>query len=273
LHKIDRGIDTGDLLDQNTFELTDTDRSQDCYRKYLNSSKDLLSRNFNQLAGNQILQCYSQSYEKSSYYSKNSIDFSSLRIDFKKTAWQIKRFVYAFSFRPYQLLKFNGRDIVDILITKNQSRLNPGQIIRDYGDQAVVSTIDYDIHIIFDNLDNFLFQIPTITLAEFKVKIMNTLGINDRNKLGWSPIIVASFNGRLDIVDFLLTQGANINDRNNNGTTVLMYAKDFALKSCNKEIIQFLLEKGADVNLLDFHGKSVLEYLTKSEASFLGLNK
>ena len=36
---------------------------------------------------------------------------------------------------------------------------------------------------------------------------------------------MAAYHGRLDLIKFLLENGANINDRNFKGTTVLMYVK------------------------------------------------
>ena len=73
LHKIDTGIDTGDIIAQKTFKLSENDRSQDCYRKYIDSSKDLLSEWFVKIINNKI-QPKKQLAINSTYFSKKTID-------------------------------------------------------------------------------------------------------------------------------------------------------------------------------------------------------
>jgi len=48
---------------------------------------------------------------------------------------------------------------------------------------------------------------------------------------GWSPLIVAAYHGNHRVVNFLLKRGALASDESYNGTLVLMYEKDFALKA------------------------------------------
>ena len=102
-------------------------------------------------------------------------------------------------------------------------------------------------------------------------KLITILGVNDRNLKGWSPIIVAAYYGKRDLVEFLLQNGANINDRNYRGTTVLMYAKDYALKNNDNEFFRFLMDQGADILLKDWSGKSIYEYINTEQAKFLGV--
>jgi methionyl-tRNA formyltransferase len=271
LHEIDCGIDTGKIVAQKTFPLVDSDRSQDCYKKYIKYSKELLSENFHRLVSIEKASSERQLSERSSYFSKNTIDFSELNIDFKNTAWKIKRQIYAFSFRPYQLMKFNGRSVSNALITEDKSVLKPGQIVQEFFNKVVISTVDYDIQLIFDNITEVLLGIPSMSLADFESSIDKMLGVNDRNEKGWSPIIVAAYKGRVDIIDFLLTHGADINDVNYKGTTVLMYAKTYALEENDSDIVRYLIKSGADVNQLDYSGKSIFDYTSESEAVFLGL--
>lgn len=270
LHKIDRGIDTGDIIAQKVFELSEKDRGQDCYRKYIDNSKVLLSEWFTKIINNQI-ESKKQLSINSTYFSRKTIDFSNLTIDFDKTAWQIQRQIYAFSFRPYQLLSMAGKNISDIKIKLQKSRLKPGTIIFENEDCFTVSTIDYDIELYFDKLDLFLEAIPTMSINTFSKNLITTLGVNDRNGKGWSPIIVAAYHGRRELVNFLLQNGANINDRNYRGTTVLMYAKDYALKNNDNKFFRFLIEQGADISLKDWSGKSLGDYISNEQAKFLGV--
>jgi len=69
----------------------------------------------------------------------------------------------------------------------------------------------------------------------------------------------------------LLECGALVNDENYNGTSVLMYAKDFAVKTKDKTTFNRLIEVGADLEKKDFYGKCLRDYLTFSEENFLGL--
>lgn len=81
---------------------------------------------------------------------------------------------------------------------------------------------------------------------------------------GWSPIIVAAYHGRIDMIKELLSLGANINDRNINGTTVFMYAKDFAINNNEYSILNQIIELGADVKIKDNNGFDVFDYVNKS---------
>lgn len=270
LHKIDRGIDTGDIVAQKTFKLSESDRSQDCYRKYIHNSKALLSEWFVKIINNKV-QPKKQLIINSTYFSKKAIDYSDLSIDFDKTAWQIQRQIYAFSFRPYQLLSMAGKNISDIKIKLEKSKLKPGTIIFENEDCFTVSTIDYDIELYCDKLDLFLEAIPTMSIDAFSKNLITTLGVNDRNGKGWSPIIVAAYHGRRELVNFLLQNGANINDRNYRGTTVLMYGKDYALENNDSDFFKYLIEQGADISLKDWSGKSLYEYINNDQAKLLGV--
>lgn len=270
LHKIDRGIDTGDIIAQEIFKIAAHDRSQDCYRKYINSAKSLLSNWFVDIIRDNI-DSLKQSAIGSTYYSKKTIDYSNLAINFYQTAWQIQRQLYAFSFRPYQLLEINDKSISDIVIKDTVSLLKPGTILSQTDTFMTVATIDYDIELHFDGLESLLLDIPTIGLEDFTKRLINTLGINDRNDKGWSPIIVAAYHGRQDLIEWLLKKGADINDRNYRGTTVLMYGKDYALDNNDGSFFNYLIEQGADLSLKDWSGKSLSQYLTNEQAIYLGV--
>ena len=270
LHKIDRGIDTGDIVAQKIFGLTTSDRSQDCYRKYIENSKQLLSDWFKKIIDGEIA-LTKQAAVGASYYSTKTIDYANLEIDFNKTAWQIQRQVYAFSFRPYQLLNFNKKEVTDVVITEQKSTSSPGTITLKHNDYTLVSTIDYDIKFYFDRLSDLLEEIPVISVKRFSECIVNILGVNDRNEKGWSPIIVAAYHGRKDLIEFLIKNGADINDKNYRGTTVLMYAKDFSIKNKNSEFFTYLIKLGANPALKNWSEKTVCDYVTTEQIRFLGL--
>jgi Ankyrin repeats (3 copies)/Ankyrin repeats (many copies) len=61
---------------------------------------------------------------------------------------------------------------------------------------------------------------------------------------GLTPLLVASYEGHLDVARLLLDHGADINSKDNNGKTPLVAA----YHSNNLEAMRLLLERGADAN-------------------------
>jgi len=62
---------------------------------------------------------------------------------------------------------------------------------------------------------------------------------------GWTPLMSASKNGSIEIVQLLIEKGADVNAKNNLGITVLMQA----IK--HEDIVKLLIHKGADIHALD----------------------
>jgi methionyl-tRNA formyltransferase len=206
----------------------------------------------------------------SSYYSKSSIDFSLVEINFNSTAFEVMRSIYAFSFREYQMPIVFGKAITEVEILDDRSKLKPGSLMLECENSMIVSTIDYDVCLHFDRID-LIERFSNCTVEECKRFIKNLAGINDRNRMGWSPLIVAAYHGNHDVVRYLLDNGALVNDENYNGTTALMYAKEYALKIRDKTSFDELVRRGADIERLDLHGKNLIQYLSAAEANFLGL--
>lgn len=67
---------------------------------------------------------------------------------------------------------------------------------------------------------------------------------------GHTPLIAAIWNGHLEAVEFLLTKGADLEWRNDEGGTPL----HIAAQRGNIEIAQLLIDKGLDVNAVNNHG-------------------
>jgi len=93
----------------------------------------------------------------------------------------------------------------------------------------------------------------------------NLHSINDINEkdseTGWSLLSVAVFNHSLNCVNLLLSKGANINIVNNNGTSILMYAKTKVFSNRNFSFLEYLINNGADLFIKDKFGKNVLDYV------------
>ncbi|XP_076084369.1 uncharacterized protein LOC143055111 [Mytilus galloprovincialis] len=75
---------------------------------------------------------------------------------------------------------------------------------------------------------------------------------------GSSPLHIACFMGRIDVVRSLLDHNATINITNENGTTSLFFACELG----HEDIVRLLLDKGADTQLCRLDGKSPLDIAT-----------
>jgi len=120
LHKIDNGIDTGDIIDQIKFEINLRDTSRDLYLKYIKNSLVLFKRNIKNIISNEI-KSKQQSSIGSSYYSKKAIDYSNLEIDYKKTSFEIYNQFRAYIFQEYQLPQICNNEIIKVELTKQKS--------------------------------------------------------------------------------------------------------------------------------------------------------
>ncbi|MFC1709537.1 formyltransferase family protein [Candidatus Omnitrophota bacterium] len=144
LHKIDNGIDTGDIIGQIEFQIQKKDTSRDLYFKFNKFGYKLFRKNIYKI----LLKRYKtkpQSCDGSSYYSRKSIDYSNLKVNLEKTALDVHNQIRAFIFPEYQLPKVYGDSIIMSEVTKNRSRLKPGKIVSSEKRFIKVSTIDYDV--------------------------------------------------------------------------------------------------------------------------------
>jgi hypothetical protein len=73
--------------------------------------------------------------------------------------------------------------------------------------------------------------------------------------------MAAAIKGNCEMVSLLLSQGADLNRADSNGTTALLYASIFSLN----EIASLLLIGGADSKRKDSRGNSALDYAILSQ--------
>ena len=259
LHRMDKGIDTGEIIDQLSFDITHETTALDMYHGYLSTGKDILYSNIDLLLSNNA---YStpQSPSGSTYYSKAEIDFNNIIIDLNKTAWEVQKQIHAFSFRPYQLPEINSHRVTHAEILRTRSNSKPGTIILDSTYYYEIATIDYDLRVYKDRLSNLLSHCSNGNLYEVLLALKSGVRIEDKNEKGWNMLIVAAYNGYLEICRELLKKGANVNSFNNNGTSVLMYALTTASKNKNYALVTEILRWKPNIEHKDLSGKSVRDW-------------
>lgn len=84
------------------------------------------------------------------------------------------------------------------------------------------------------------------------------------NTSGKTGLMASAARNRLEVMVFLLMQGADPNKTNANGTTPLMFAKTAAFTYGDCEGMRILLEAGADKNARDKSGLTALEYTVRN---------
>ncbi len=148
LHEIDAGIDTGKIIAQSSFELSDDMTSRDLYLKCMEEGKILIIKNAAALLAGSY-ESYHQPVKGASYFSKKVLDYNNLVIDLNGTAYQIQNQLRAYSFQEYQLPRIMGREVTAWKITDCRSAQKAGVILWEDEGRARISTADYDILVDF----------------------------------------------------------------------------------------------------------------------------
>ena len=94
-----------------------------------------------------------------------------------------------------------------------------------------------------DKNDELLEAIMDGDIERAKSLIDAGADVNARDIDGWTPLMYAALNGHTEIVELLIESGADVNAEDNNGQTVLM----FATRGGHTEIVEILIKAGADV--------------------------
>lgn len=260
LHEIDSGIDTGDILFQRKFSIKNLNCEQ-LYNEYCNQGLKLLTQNFFNIL-NKNYSKTKQNIIKSTYFSKKTIDYKNLKIDLNKTAYEIDCQIRAFYFPYKQFPVVFGRKIYKCEKLKERSIEKPGKVIFENADYIKISTIDYNLKLYISRLEDlFLFAQNGEISKIIDVKNQNH-NIKIRNNKGWDLLIVATFNGRIELVKYLIEEVAwDINTMNYNGTSFFMYAMTYASKSNDLSILEYTIKlNGLNFQHKDYSNKNVFEY-------------
>lgn len=270
-HHIDAGIDTGDIVDQYIFPMEYDDTSRDLYRKFVLHGTRLVCKSLRRMQVEGVwLPGERQRAEASSYYSRKAIDYQNLNIDLNQTAISIRNQIRAFHFREYQMPMIFDKNIAAAKILNQASTQKPGKILWQDEQQILISTIDYDTILYIDKYDEIMQAAEDNDVERYRRVINPSLYVNEQGKNGWTPLMVAAYNGKYDIAMALIADGADINTVNWNGTNLLMYAKDGWLKNGDARLFEYLIEKGLSLNSIDYKGVSLRDYCLKSKIEKIG---
>lgn len=263
-HKIDKGIDTGDIIAQTEILIGDETNGQQLYEKYIKHGAATVIENLPQiLQGSFISQ--KQAAVGASYYSKSSIDYSALHIDLNKTAFEIYNQIRAFSFPAYQLPKILGTTFYRSQITGSKSQKKPGTILENTDFYTRIATVDYDLMLFKDRRTELLNNFMNNDAAGLQYFIDNGYDLWQRNEKGWDGLIVSVYNGHYDTAKRIISDfGWDINTTNYNGTTIPMYAMTRASADGEVSFLKYLKDEfELDWSRKDFYGFDIKYYAEK----------
>lgn len=260
-HLMEAGIDTGDIIDQRVLLIESNDTCGSLYLKLIELGTEVVIANLEYVI-NHSYKAYPQPIDESTYYPRTDIDYANNTIDYNRTALQIDRHIRAFSFRAYQHPKYNETPIVSTKVTGEKSTEKPGSLISEDNNSIRIATIDYDIILYKERMEDILGYVKEGDLESLKqVDNLRDYVREHETSHGWSLLMVAAYNAQYDVAKYLLSLGSDINARNYNGTTVIMYAKDGMLNDKDDRLFNYLLDQGANPFLKDYSWKNLLEYL------------
>ncbi len=120
LHKIDKGIDTGQIISKIKFKIKSNDNAIINYKKLMKYSFLLYKKNFKSILNKNYKQ-KKQNNKKSSYFSRNSINYKKMKY-FNIKRMNLKRFnqIKAFIFPPFQLPIVNSKIVKNIRLNKKK---------------------------------------------------------------------------------------------------------------------------------------------------------
>ncbi len=262
LHRMDDGIDTGEIIDQQAFPLPLNLNGFGLYNTYLKYAFVIFKSNIDSILLKKVIST-PQNHFFSTYYSKKSIDFSSIKIDFYQTGYQVHNQIRAFAFRPFQLPVLEGLSISHSVVSSNRSVGKPGFYLQETEFKRTYSTIDYDVEVYFDQLEQILQAAKENRLSFIRERFEEGYLFNEKNKSGWDALIVAAYNNSFEVLKFLLDNGMDPNSTNNNGTSVLMYAMTATVENNDFKSMDYLIAAGAEINHMDNAGISLVEYSKK----------
>jgi len=123
VHEIDRGIDTGNIIDKISFNIHINTTAYENYLKLLDKSIILFKKNLKRILKNKFTS-KKQNFKKGSYYSRKTVHYGKLInfIDLKHN-FQTHNKIRSLIFHPFQLPTYNGKKIKKSIFKNKKIRL------------------------------------------------------------------------------------------------------------------------------------------------------
>ena len=80
----------------------------------------------------------------------------------------------------------------------------------------------------------------------------NNNAVNDQDGNGYSPLMAAVSYGHIELIEFLMNQGASLELKDNDGNVALLYCESI-------ETLEYLISKGANILCKNTAGESIIE--------------
>lgn len=146
LHKLTPGIDDGPILDKIRRKIIIKDTGRFVYEWCCGQVLPLLKRNLPKIVKKNYKD-FPQNNALANYYSRNSLDFSHLFVDWNQNSDKVVRFIQAFIFPPFQFpkVRFEKEEIELIAVLssrKTKRKTMPGTILSVKDDVVKVGVKD-----------------------------------------------------------------------------------------------------------------------------------
>ncbi|MCU0436546.1 MAG: ankyrin repeat domain-containing protein [Raineya sp.] len=128
--------------------------------------------------------------------------------------------------------------VIRMLVRKNAPKSFKGNVFLDKEKKNSVRTL-LGIAVFYNKID----------LVRYFVESMKVDKNEKINDLGQTALILATINNQKDIVEYLITQNADANVKDNTGKIAFNYAVESLTTDASTPIINTLLEKNLDVNM------------------------
>lgn len=102
-------------------------------------------------------------------------------------------------------------------------------------------------------------QIVKMLVDQYGANVNFQIPVSSSCCHGWTALMIAAAEGHKDVVQYLLSKGANPNLRNQYGRTALMFPVNYGYL----EIAKLLIDKGADPNAVDENGRGMVIVATE----------
>lgn len=208
LHRIDQGIDTGDIVAQRIIYLDEKETCRSLYSKYMSCAFSLMKEYVDTLIfhPNKVTS-KAQNPKNASYYSVNSIDYKNLSIDLNQTAISIDRQIRAFIFREYQMPEIYGRKVIGSMMTTHRSCYRPGKLVLESNIGFILATIDYDLIVFYDRFEELMQACAEGNLAKVQEICCVRAHLKEMDRYGRTALNVAEENRQYEVVKYLLCCG------------------------------------------------------------------